>query len=112
MTPSEPGSTSERLAGIPARIFPRTLGTGDPYAVLSSTPGMASPIFRTVTKVTVLLGIGPYSFDSGSSVARRTILFGVPLICWCFLWLQITSFMHLLAFAVHYFVKFWVWGSV
>ena len=30
----------------------------NPYAVLSSTPGGASPIFRTVSKSIVLPGIG------------------------------------------------------
>jgi hypothetical protein len=47
------------LSGMPVRILPRTLSTGGPYAVLSSTPGMTSPIFRAVSKLTVLLGIGP-----------------------------------------------------
>ena len=31
---------------------------GNPYAVLSSTPGKASPIFRAVSKSIVLLGTG------------------------------------------------------
>jgi hypothetical protein len=34
------------------------LSAGDPYAVLSSTPGNAKPIFRTVSKLIVLLGMG------------------------------------------------------
>jgi len=34
------------------------LSAGDPYAVLSSTPGKAKPIFRTVSKLMVLLGMG------------------------------------------------------
>ena len=34
--------------------FPRTLSAGDPYAVLSSTPGNAKPIFRTLSKLIVL----------------------------------------------------------
>src|SRR5947208_1607893 len=55
--PSEPGS-AERLTAIPARSFPRTFSAGLPYAVLSSTPGKASPIFRTVSKSIALLGIG------------------------------------------------------
>jgi hypothetical protein len=42
---------------IHAMIFPRTLSAGDPYAVLSSTPGKASPISRTVSKVIVFLAI-------------------------------------------------------
>src|SRR5215471_14872940 len=39
-----------------AMSFPSTLSVGDPYVVLSSTPGSVSPILRTVSKVTVFLG--------------------------------------------------------
>jgi hypothetical protein len=34
------------------------LSAGEPYAVLSCTPGNAKPIFRTVSKLIVLLGMG------------------------------------------------------
>ena len=44
--------------GTQASSFPWTLSAGDPYAVPSSTPGKASPIFRTVSKPIALLGIG------------------------------------------------------
>ena len=39
-----------------------TLSAGDPYAVLFSTPGNAKPIFRTVSKSIVLLGISEYDY--------------------------------------------------
>ncbi len=38
--------------------LPRTLSAGAPYAVLSSTPGNAKPIFRTVSKLIVPLAMG------------------------------------------------------
>jgi hypothetical protein len=37
--------------------FPRTLSAGAPYAVLCSTSGNAKPIFRTVSKSILLLGM-------------------------------------------------------
>ena len=46
----------ERQDSSVMRAF-RILSAGKPYAVLSSTPGNASPIFRTASKSIVLLGI-------------------------------------------------------
>jgi hypothetical protein len=40
-----------------ARSFPWTFSAGTPDTLLSSTPGSASPMFRTVSKSIVLLGI-------------------------------------------------------
>src|SRR6266481_6126099 len=59
---SEPGS-AERCAGTQARSFPWTLSAGDSYVVLSSTPGKASPIFRTVSKSIALLGTGQHDSE-------------------------------------------------
>jgi hypothetical protein len=38
------------------------LSAGAPYAVLSVTPGNAKPIFRTVSKLIVLLRMGEYDY--------------------------------------------------
>jgi hypothetical protein len=40
--------------GTHASSFPRILSAGAPYAVLSSAPGKAKPIFRTASKLIVL----------------------------------------------------------
>src|SRR5262249_61776161 len=55
-TTREPGS-ADRCEGTHAISCPRTLSAGEPYAVLSSTPGNVSPIFRTVSKSILVLGI-------------------------------------------------------
>jgi hypothetical protein len=52
---------SRAMGSSHAKSFPWTWGAGDPYAVLSSTPGNAKPIFRTLSKLIVLLGIVPLS---------------------------------------------------
>ena len=61
--------------------FPRTLSAGIPKAVLSSTPGSASPIFRTVSKPIVFLGIGLEADQPHSAnhvIAVRPSLFITP----------------------------------
>jgi hypothetical protein len=52
-----------------ARSCPRSLSAGNPYAVLSSTPGNKSPILRTVSKSIVLLRIGHCDFVGLNDVA-------------------------------------------
>jgi len=60
--------------GTHAGSFPRTLSEGAPYAVLSSTPGNAKPIFRTASKLIVLFGMGesnyPQEQESDSPALR------------------------------------------
>jgi len=43
------------MSGDTRQEFPWILSAGHPYAVLSSTPGKASPIFRTMSKSIVFL---------------------------------------------------------
>ncbi|MGD0165625.1 MAG: hypothetical protein ABSB39_24505, partial [Candidatus Sulfotelmatobacter sp.] len=65
-TASEFGS-AERWVGEHAMSLPRTLSAGAPYAVLSSTPGNAKPIVRTLSKL-----IGPPLFLRGFDLLRRS----------------------------------------
>jgi hypothetical protein len=51
------------------------LSAGAPYAVLDSTPGRAKPIFRTVSKLIVLFGMGRVRF-------RQLVQIALALICW------------------------------
>src|SRR6267142_1926862 len=59
--------------------FPWTLSAGEPYAVLSSTPGKASPIIRTVSKSIVLLGIGCRVSAGLTDLLRLGIGINLPL---------------------------------
>src|SRR5438093_7625331 len=58
-TMSEFGSAALLIA-MPANNWPRTRRAGDPYAVLSSTPGKVSAIFRTASNPIAFFGMCGY----------------------------------------------------
>jgi hypothetical protein len=50
------------------------LSAGDPYAVLSSTPGNAKPVFQKLSKLIVLLGAGECDYRQQREPFQQKLL--------------------------------------